>query len=156
MSGLNKIFPKIIIAFTIAGGICLLGVMLLTVANIVGRLFGKSIGPTFELTSLVIVISAMFAIVYAALQKAHIVIDVLTTRMSERAKEILEVFTNIISLMIVAILTWGSLNMFIWRWEKPEETALLHLTMVPFRLILMFGFVLFFLVLLFNTFGKKR
>ena len=133
---------------TTVGAVFLIGVMLLIVANIVYRILGGVIAGTYELIGLLIVVTAAFAIVYAALERGHVAVNIIVSRLPQRPRAILESFTLVIGLGLWALIAWGSVRLISESVLVREKTVLLGVPFLPFRCFWELGLLLFCLVLL--------
>jgi TRAP-type C4-dicarboxylate transport system permease small subunit len=130
------------------GGAFLVGIMLLTVANIVFRIFGSTIALTYEASILAIVVPVAFAFAYTALERSHISIALLLSRLSPKIRRIFETFASIIGLFCIALLVWANVGILRIRPFGVEETLMYHFSYFPFRCIFLLGLILFGFVLL--------
>lgn len=129
------------------GAAFLVGMMVLIVANIIYRLTGHVITGSYELSELLIVVTVAFALGYAAVQKSHVVVKILVSRFPQRWQAILEAFTSFLSMGTWAVIAWASSLIFLERWLT-EESEMLLIPFLPFRIVLLFGLVLIALVYL--------
>jgi TRAP-type C4-dicarboxylate transport system permease small subunit len=129
------------------GAAFLVGMMVLIVANIIYRLAGHVVTGSYELSELMIVVTVAFALGYAALQKSHVVVKILISRFPERWQAILEAFTSFLSMGTWAVIAWASSLIFFERWLT-EESEMLLIPFLPFRIVLLFGLILIALVYL--------
>ena len=125
----------------IISSIALVIMMLVVVVHVIGRNFFSS--PLYggvEIISLSGVALISFALGYAQLQKAHIVVEVLVSRLPESLRMPLAVFVMLVNLITVTLLIWGAVDYF---WDaviKPGSyTLVLHLPSAPFRFIWVLG-----------------
>ncbi len=125
----------------IISSVSLMVMMLVVVVHVIGRNFFKS--PLYggvELISLSGVFLISFALGYAQLQKAHIIVEVMVSRLPKSIRFSLTIFVMFINLVTVALLIWGGLDFF---WEaitkRGSYTLVLHLPLAPFRFIWVLG-----------------
>lgn len=123
------------------GAAFLVGMMVLITASVIYRRVGHVIPGTYELSELMIVVTAAFALGYAALKKSHIVIKVVVARFPQRAQAILEAVMSFISLATWAAVAWTGVLIVSKRWLN-EESEMLSVPYLPFRLIFLLGVVL--------------
>ena len=147
MDRFTNIIGRIIGIGMAVGAAFLVGMMVLIVANIIYRLTGHVIVGSFEISELLIVVTAAFALGYAALQKSHVDVGIVVSRFPRRWQAILEALTSFLSMGTWAVAAWaGSLILF-ERWHT-EESELLLIPFFPFRLVLFLGLILIALVYL--------
>jgi TRAP-type C4-dicarboxylate transport system permease small subunit len=108
------------------GAAFLVGMMVLIVGNIFYRLAGHIIAGSYELSELMAVIVAAFALGYTALGKGHISIDILVTRLSQRTQTVLAAFTSLICLCTWAVIVWASFGILAERWLTEETSETFH------------------------------
>ena len=125
----------------IISSIALVIMMLVVVVHVIGRNFFSS--PLYggvEIISLSGVVLISFALGYTQLQKAHIVVEVLVSRLPKSLRTPLAVFVMLVNLFTVTLLIWGAFDYF---WDaviKPGSyTLVLHLPSAPFRFIWLLG-----------------
>jgi len=123
------------------GAAFLAGMMVLITASVISRRAGNVIQGTYELSELMIVVTAAFALGYAALNKTHIVIKVVVERFPQRAQAILGAVMSFISLATWAMVAWTGVLILSKRWLN-EESEYLSVPYLPFRLIFLLGVVL--------------
>jgi len=129
------------------GAVFLTAMMLLIVANVVYRLLGHVIAGSYELSELMIVVTAAFALGYAALEGSHVAVRVLTSRFSRRVQLVLGAVMAFISLGVWGVIAWTGTSVVTERWLS-ERTDLLEVPFLPFRLIWILGLGLVCLVYL--------
>lgn len=140
---------------TALGAASLVGMMILIVANIIYRLTGHVITGSYELSELLIVVTVAFALGYAALQKSHVEVKIVVSRFPQRWQAILEAFTSFLSMGTWAVIAWASSLILSERWLS-EESEMLLVPFLPFRLVLLFGLILISLVYLIYMFMALR
>jgi TRAP-type C4-dicarboxylate transport system permease small subunit len=123
------------------GAVALVAMMVLIVASVIYRRAGHVIPGTYELSELLIVVTVAFALGYAALEKSHIVVKVVVARFPQRAQAILAAAMSFISLATWAAVSWTAFIIVSKRWLG-EESEMLSVPFLPFRLIFLFGLVL--------------
>jgi TRAP-type C4-dicarboxylate transport system permease small subunit len=146
MRHLDSLMNKSGRGIMILSAIFLLSTMVLTVGNVLARIFGSVIAGTYELTEVLIVVVAGTALGYAALQKSHVVVDVITARLKKRVRVIINICTSTLGLVVWGLVTWQSINLLFIRWSD-EDTELLHVPYYPFRILWIIGLVFLCLVL---------
>jgi TRAP-type C4-dicarboxylate transport system permease small subunit len=137
------------------GGAFLVGMMVLIVANIVYRIFGRVITGSYELSELMIVVAASFALGYAGLAKSHVDVKIVVEKFPERLQAILETFTSFLTMGTWGIIAYASAIIMIERWHS-EVSEMLEVPNSPFRLILLIGLILVALVYLVDMISALR
>jgi TRAP-type C4-dicarboxylate transport system permease small subunit len=155
MEKYEKIITRMVAWGEAVAAAFLLGIMTLTVANVVFRFFGRAIAGTYELVEIGIVITASLALAYTSLTNGHVIVGIIVSFLSERMRTMLSVITTVISLFLWGVITWMSILLALKRGLQ-EETILLGITFLPFRLIWIYGLMVFIGVLLLDfCFARK-
>lgn len=118
--------------------------MLVTVVHVIGRLFFDS--PLYggiEIISLSGIFLISFALSYTQAERSHIIIEILTHRLSKQLQTFFTILSLLISSCAVTLLGWGTL-LFTYDAivKRGSKTPILHLPAAPFRLILVIGCIL--------------
>ncbi len=148
MSILEKIIRVLCVMFLLLAGVFMIAMILMTCANIFSRLVWVPIKGTFELMGFFGAVATAFALGYTQMKKAHISVDILVNRFSERTQTILNGINYFICMLFFCIAGWQ-----IARWaatirETGEVTETLRIIYYPFTYGLAFGCFLLALVLL--------
>lgn len=93
-------------ALRVAGAACLIGMTFLTCADVVGRYLGRPIFGSVELVGFMATLAAALALPYTHRMKGHIGVEILVQLLSERTQTIIELCTNVVSLLFFAVVTW--------------------------------------------------
>lgn len=139
------------------GGYAAVAMMLLTVSNITIRIFWKPITGTYELVGLLSVVFSSFAITYTTLKHCHIAVNVLTSRLPQRAQAICNIIVSLIGVLLLFLMAWTGGKFAMEQWVKKEITDTLYIPIAPFRFVLVVALVFFCLILvmdLINSFIK--
>jgi len=140
----------------IVGTVCLMGMMLIVMTNIVTRVFGKAILGTYEAVELLIVVMVIFSIGYSAIQKDHVVVSVIISQLSKSVQRILYIFTTFLSLGIWGLIAWYSYKFARDMQLVNERTAIMEWPVYHFRYIFAFGTIILCLVLFLDIFKALR
>jgi TRAP-type C4-dicarboxylate transport system permease small subunit len=142
----------------IFGGLVMAGLMLLTVADVFLRYLARApILGSFEMTELLLVVVAFFAIPWAAAKKVNIRVDLLVGRLPPRIQAVFESVTCFMGLIFTAFCAWYTVPQAIYTWRLGKESDMLEIPIFPFYFIVAFGFFILFFILLANLieFVKK-
>jgi TRAP-type C4-dicarboxylate transport system permease small subunit len=101
-----KIIQWIVDKMKIIGAICLVGMMLLTCVDVVGRAFGHPIFGSVEIVGYMAILSVVMAMPYTHQVQGHIGVEIVVRLFSEKTQTIIEICTGIISLILFAVVTW--------------------------------------------------
>ncbi len=89
-----------------SGGVFLIGMTILTGANIFSRIFWEPIRGTFELMGYFGAVVTAAALGYTQKQRGHIAVNVLIQRFSPRTQQRLNSFNNLLCSLFFIIVTW--------------------------------------------------
>ena len=129
-----------------------MGMMLVSIANILGRIFWRPIYGTFDYVSFFSVIVVAMALASCAVQKGHISVELFMARLPRRTQGMVGCFTNILSLGFFAIVIWQCI-VFAGRMIRTGQlTMTALLPFYPFIYIIAFGCFLLCLVILVEFF----
>ena len=101
-----KIVQWIVDKMKIIGAICLVGMMLLTCVDVVGRAFSHPIFGSVEIVGYMAILSVVMAMPYTHQVQGHIGVEIVVRLFSEKTQTIIEICTGIISLVLFAVVTW--------------------------------------------------
>jgi TRAP-type C4-dicarboxylate transport system permease small subunit len=93
-------------ALRVLGLGCLVGMMLLTCVDVVGRKFGHPVFGSVELVGFMATMAVAFALPYTHQVRAHIGVEVLVQLFSEKTQTIIELCTHLVGLALFAIVSW--------------------------------------------------
>lgn len=123
--------------------------MLLTCADVALRyLFNKPILGSFELTEFMMAIIVGLALAYCALMKGHVRVDLVISRLPERAQAVMEGLANFCFLFLFALITWRIIPRAQQMMEAGQLTAILRIPVFPFVLVVAAGTAVLCIVLL--------
>lgn len=127
----------------------LIGMMLLTVVDVIGRkFFDAPITGSYELTEFMLALIVFFSLGYTQIQKGHIAMEALVSRFSPRAQAITDSIVSLISIGMGGVLTWQLAAHAQRTYLGKHETGVLHLPLYPFLMAAAFGCLLYSCVLL--------
>ncbi len=88
------------------GGICLLGMMVLTCADVVGSFFGYPLLGSEELVGMMAFLLISFALPYTEIEKGHIGVDLLYMRFPKRVRNINDGLVLIVTTSFFCLIAW--------------------------------------------------
>jgi TRAP-type C4-dicarboxylate transport system permease small subunit len=106
MFSILKVFDWLSGKMLLLGGILLVAMMALTCVDVVGRMFGYPVFGTYELISFMAALVVAVALPDTHTNKMHIGVELLTTRFSTRTQYIIELITNLVALILFAVVAW--------------------------------------------------
>ena len=101
-----KIILWILDKMKIIGAACLVGMMLLTCVDVVGRAFGYPIFGSVEIVGFMATLAVVMAMPYTHQVQGHIGVEIIVRLFSEKTQTIIDICTGIASLMLFAVITW--------------------------------------------------
>ena len=90
----------------ICGALCLMGMTLLTCVDVVGRKIGHPVFGSVELVGFMATLAAALALPYTHKMKGHIGVELLVRNFSQRTQAIIDICTNLLSLVFFSLVTW--------------------------------------------------
>ena len=87
------------------GAACLVGMMLLTCADVIGRLFGHPIFGSVEIVGFMATLAVVMALPYTHKVEGHIGVEIFVRLLSEKTQTKIEICTGVLSLALFAIVT---------------------------------------------------
>ncbi|HEJ83793.1 MAG TPA: TRAP transporter small permease [Desulfobacteraceae bacterium] len=133
------------------GSLTMVGLMLLTVADVVLRYFFNSpILGSFELTEFALVLLVFFAIPWGTAQKINVRVDLFVGPLPDRIRAIFDSITCLFSILITALFAWYTLPQARYMMELGSESDMLEIPLYPFYYMVAAGFFLLFFVLIGN------
>jgi TRAP-type C4-dicarboxylate transport system permease small subunit len=116
----------------IIAGVALVAVMLLTGCDIVGRAFGHPIPGTYEIVSFAGGLVIGMAMPVTSRARAHVIVDLVTAHVSERAGSVLHVITRVMGIALFLLMGYAIIKMAGQLRASGEVTPVLSL---PFYLV---------------------
>jgi len=126
----------------------LLAMMFLTAADVFGRYFlHRPIVGAYELQEYLMVCVVSLTLAYGAVEKGHVVVDILVSRFPRRAQAIIGAFTTFFGVCLCSVITWQAVGYVQRTLGSGLVSATLKIPRYPFIGVLVFGMALFCLVL---------
>jgi TRAP-type C4-dicarboxylate transport system permease small subunit len=139
------------------GMFLLIPLMLLTTGDVIGRgFFDKPIPGTVELSEYILATFILLGTAYTQQVKGHVGVSFFTSRLSPRVEILCQVFTTLLSMLIIAGVVWQGLLKGI---EEHTVSDMLRIPQYPFRLLVAIGGFLLWIELgidLISSLGKLR
>jgi len=138
------ILTKITGWYVIIAELAALIIMLLSVADVIGaKFFNNGIPSATELVEQLNVPLVFGAVAFVTLERGHIRIDSLDSRMSETVKYILKIFSRVLEILVCGFLSWRS---FLLVQDMVENfyrnSGTWTFPLAPFAAAVMIGFIL--------------
>jgi TRAP-type C4-dicarboxylate transport system permease small subunit len=147
------IINKIDIFLNSISEIILVCMVLLTVTDVLFRMFGASaILGTYELVGVMGGIVIAFALPRTSWDKGHVCVDLLIENRSEAVKNTFFVITRIIGIVIMAFVSWNLMLKGMHLYKAGEVSMTLHLPYYPWSFAFAFCFFIESITLLSDIF----
>jgi TRAP-type C4-dicarboxylate transport system permease small subunit len=101
-----KIIQWVLDKMKIIGAGCLVGMMLLTCADVVGRSLGHPIFGSVEIVGFMATLAVVMAMPYTHQVQGHIGVEIIVRLFSEKTQTIIDICTGILSLILFAVVAW--------------------------------------------------
>jgi len=106
MTGLERLTHLLNRLLVFVGGVFLIGMIVLTCANIASRTVWEPIRGTFELMGYFGAVVTALALAYTQLNRGHIAVNVLIHRFSKKTQRRLNGFNNAVCSLFFAMIAW--------------------------------------------------
>ncbi len=106
-STLGKVLKIVTKILDMIGGAALTFMMLLTVADVLMRAMGHPIVGTYEVVALSLALVIGFTIPKVSLDRGHIRVDLVIEKVSKRTRDLLNIFTRLVCLLLFLIITYN-------------------------------------------------
>ncbi len=106
MSIIFKVLDKFSDFLKMIGEAALVGMMLLTVVDVIGRFFKHPIFGSVELVGFFALIIVATALPYTYKMDGHVGVEILVRLLSKKAQLIIDIITRVISLALFCLITW--------------------------------------------------
>ena len=143
----------------VIGAVCLVGMTLLTCADIIGRFFRHPIFGAEEIVGFLATLSVAMALPYTHKVNGHIGVELVVRLLSEKVQNIIDLSAAVISLVLFAIVTWR-MTIYARTIQNSGEVSIsLELPEYIIIYIVAFSLLVFTLIVfqdIFNIFRKLR
>ena len=131
MAGPFTILRFISKLLNIIAGIAVTVMMLLTVADVLLRAGGHPIIGTYEIVTLLLALVIGFGIPQVSLDRGHVYMEFLLEKFSKRGKDMMNVFTRILCLILFAFIGYNLFSVGAGFRASGEVTATIQLPFYP-------------------------
>jgi len=146
-----RVIRRITYSVCAVGMFLAIPLMLITTSDVISRgFFNKPIPGTLELSEYMLSIIILLGAAYTQQVKGHVGVDFLTKRFSKRTQSILEVFTTLASMLIIAIMIWQG---YVEGIHEKTVSDMLRVPQWPFRLLVAVGGFMLLLELFIDLFS---
>jgi TRAP-type C4-dicarboxylate transport system permease small subunit len=149
-------FEKMVCSLTaglnwVAYGVIVVLWLLITL-NIVIRYLYQALPGVYEAVEIGLSVFISFIMAYTALVRGHIGVEIVVSRLPQRAQVVIGTIIGILSTGMVFLISWQGLLRGNELWRSGSVSPVLQVDYFPFLYALSLGFMLFGLVLLVNLF----
>ena len=148
-NSLDKGLTPVVELFGKIGGWALAVMMLLMVSDITGRyLFNMPISNTYEISSLLLILVSVFSIIYCQYKGGHISIDLVTSRLGEKTRIVLDTAMQFLYLCTFVLLAYQLVIKALAEMGTGSLVRNTEIPVFPFSFIVALGSILFTLVII--------
>ncbi len=138
-------------------GAAIFFMMILMVADAIGRKIVGSVPGGYYATIAILIIVLFFSQGYAQMRKAHITIDLVTSKLSKKTQRILSIITNLMAVFFFGVVTWaGFLKAVECTRTKEEWMGAIFFPAWPWRWTIPIGLGVFTLQLVVTVIDEIR
>ena len=142
----EKIVTRIANAAGIASTVLLIVMMMLTVSDVfLRRFFDMPIKGSMELTEYLMVCVGTLGLAWCALQGAHIKVDLIVSKFSQRAQKYIDSFNYVLLMGVSGLIAWQTFVRAGTVRELGVSSAMLEIPQYPFVLVVTVSYFLLFL-----------
>ena len=107
MDLLNRISALLNKGLAFVAGCCLIAMMLVTVGEMVFRMFGNPMAGTVETIGWLAAVTTAFALGYTQIHQGHVSIDLFTNRLNPRLRAVINILVYLASTALFMVVTWN-------------------------------------------------
>lgn len=138
------------------GAASLVFMMLLTVADVIGRFFNSPIPGTFEVVGFTGAAVVAFALPYTSIEKGHIAVDILVQKLPWLARVIINAVNALVAMVLFCVISWQCVVFARSMQMSAEVSPTLQMPIYPFVYGIAAGCALLSLVLLIEFFRQIK
>jgi TRAP-type C4-dicarboxylate transport system permease small subunit len=131
MGNFLAVMEKISKWMQVISGVSLTFIMLLTVADVAGRLLGHPVDGTFEMVGLGGAVAIAFALPITSWTRGHIFVDFLYQKTPKNFQNALNVSTRIVVMVIFSLMGWNLFKLARALYKSGEVTVTRQLPFYP-------------------------
>lgn len=158
-SGMERAIQRIIRVAVWISCFGLVGITLVFVIDVCMRsVLNLPLPGTMEIVKVLMVLVIFFALAYTAVEKEHVSIDLVVSRLPRRIQAILDSFASLLGVLVLAVISW---QLGARAWENfvgtnPMHSSRLLIPYAPFLLIAALGCIPFCAYLLWSFLRHMR
>lgn len=141
----EKIVKRIVTAAGMTSTVLLIVMMMLTVADVFLRyVFDSPIKGSMELTEYIMVCVGTLGLAWCALQGAHIKVDLIVSKFSQRVQKYIDSFNYVLLMGVAGLITWQTFVRAGTVRRLGVDSAMLEIPRYPFVLVVSLSYFLLF------------
>ena len=150
-------FERFLRALALAGGVVLLGLMLLVAFDVVMRyVLRLPFLGAYEMTELAMVLVVFLGLPYCAITNGHVAVDAFDAWLNRPALRWLHGVVALVGAGLLAVMSWETVRYALRGKERGEATNMLKIELFPFELLAATSFALFSAVLVYQAWKHLR
>lgn len=126
-------------------------VFITTIDVALRKFTSSSIKGSYEMTEMGMVAIVFLSIAYLHTEKGHVRVDMFIDKFPGRIRHFINGVVYLISSAIILIISCASFSQMAKQYTTAISTAVIHIPLYPFVLIMACGLVLYFIVLLIDA-----
>jgi TRAP-type C4-dicarboxylate transport system permease small subunit len=140
---------------TVAAGVILIFMAILTFADIVMRYFGRPIPGVYEVVAFLGIAVAGFVLPRYSLMKAHVAVDFVVEKLSTGQRMMMNIVTRVMAAFFFFVASWFFVGMAKSFIATNSVTMTLKIPFYPVVYMLAFSFFVQGVVMVYQIFEKK-
>ncbi len=109
MLSFEKIGKDLARLLFMVASVAIIGMMLLTTADVILRYFRVPIPGTYELVSFFGAVAVSFAMAHTSVQKGHVAVSLVVRLLPKKLQAVIGVCTSIFGILFFALISWQSI-----------------------------------------------
>ena len=155
LSGIDRAIDKVGIFskwINIVGAALIFSISGLVFVDVILRAFGHPIKGVNELVEVLMITAVFFGVAYAYNEKAHIGMDLITSKLTPKARLIMDFITNLLGFALFVIIVWRVLIQTMLYYDKNVMHGYTPIPVTPFSSIIVVGCTLLCLLMIRDLF----
>lgn len=133
MNSSRRAQERLVNLIAYAGGLALVGLLVLIVGNVIFRLTGRIIPGSYELAELIIPIIAGAAVLCATLSGSHVAIDLVVDRFPDAPRRRIAIAMALAGALYWCVVAWAGALVAFRNTGLGEYTEVLGISVAPLR-----------------------
>ena len=147
----NRLVRPVVTVLHGAGVGVLAAMMVLTASDVTLRyVFNRPIVGSFDLTEYMMAIVVSFGLAYCAFFRGHVSVDIIVSRLPQRAQAVIDGITGLLGIFLFALITWQSWIYMKLLFNSGLESTVLLIPRYPFAGLVCLGSAFLTIALLVN------